>query len=102
MNELAFAVASDQSGIVQYFQMMGNRGGSDTPQRDDFPAIHVFAGGNGLENSEASWVGQGFRNLFDFDSIHKRIFTLADPGPVCLDPIESYFDIYRNNLQPNS
>jgi hypothetical protein len=55
----------------------------------------VARSGNSLEDFQSSCVGQGFRDLFDLGSIHKRIFTLAGPraadsapSGVILTPIE--------------
>jgi hypothetical protein len=39
----------------------------------------VARSGNGLEDLQSGSVGQGFRDLFDLGSIHKRTFTLAGP-----------------------
>ena len=82
--------------------MVRDRRWSDPAEGDDFSAIHVARSGNGLEDSQSGRVGQGFRDLFDWGSIHKGIFTLADPGSAWQCSFRSHFDTDRNNVQPNS
>jgi hypothetical protein len=58
VDELAFAAALDQAGVGKNFEVMGNGGGSDTAEGDEFSADHLFLGGNGLKNHEAGGIRQ--------------------------------------------
>src|SRR5579859_6083150 len=50
VNELAVAAALDQAGVGEDFEVVGNRGGGNAAQGDDFAAVHFFSGGNGFKN----------------------------------------------------
>src|ERR1700736_2246919 len=58
VDELAFFAALDQAGVGKNFEVMGNGGGSDTAESDEFSADHLFLGGNGLKNHEAGGIRQ--------------------------------------------
>ena len=75
VNELAFAAAFDEAGVGQGFQVVGNRGGSDSLQRGDIAAIHVVARGDGLVDHEASLIAESFRDTFDLVTIHRTAIS---------------------------
>jgi hypothetical protein len=50
VDELAMAAALDQAGVGKDFEVVGNGGRGNTPQGDDFAAVHLFSGGNGFKN----------------------------------------------------
>ena len=56
-NKLAFAAALDQVGFDEHFEVVRNGGGGNTLQCDDFTAIHVFLGGDHLENLKPRFIG---------------------------------------------
>ncbi len=70
VNKLAFAAAGDQSGFAQNLEMMRNGRWRYAPHRNDFPAVHVLAGGDGFINPQAGRVCQGFGNLLDPGTVH--------------------------------
>src|SRR5260370_27040143 len=70
VNKLPFAAAGDESGFAENFQVMRNGRRRDAAHGNDFPTVHVLAGGNSFENSETGLVGKGFGYFLDLGAVH--------------------------------
>ncbi len=70
VNKLPFAAAGDESGFAENFQVMRNGRRRDAAHGNDFPTVHVLAGGDGFINPQAGRVCQGFGNLLDPGTVH--------------------------------
>src|SRR5712671_4696344 len=71
VDELPFAVADDQAGFAQNFQMMRDGCGGHAAHRHNLAAVHLIGGRDLLKDPEAGLVGQGFRYLFNFRAVHR-------------------------------
>src|SRR5712671_1911825 len=55
---LPLPAAFDKTGVREDFQVMGDSGGSDVVQGDEFAAGEPLFGGNGLKNHKPSSISQ--------------------------------------------
>jgi hypothetical protein len=74
---LPFAVALDQTGFDEDFEVVRNGGRRNALQSDDFTAVHVLLGGDRLENHKPRLIGQRFGDLFDPRAFHGVIVRPA-------------------------
>lgn len=58
VDELASAAAFDEAGVGENLEVVGDSGGSDAAEGDEFPADHLLFGGDGFKNLEAGGVCQ--------------------------------------------
>ncbi len=78
----------------------------DAAQGNDFAAIHLCLGGDGLKDSEAGFVGQGFRYFFNLRAFHGSCKSVADlrcswpPGfaPRKIPPNKDATDYFDSHL----
>jgi hypothetical protein len=70
IDELTSSARFDQARVRENLQMVRDCCGSDTAQRDNFPAIHFVGLADGLENEQARSIGQGLGNAFDVGTVH--------------------------------
>jgi hypothetical protein len=85
--KLTIEAAFDQSRISKNLQMVRDCPRSDPLKSADLAAIHLFPRGNGLEDTEAGVVSQGFRNPLNLRAIHScydaRPRGRSKPKKVC-------------------
>ena len=72
VNELAFAAAIDEAGVLQNAKMMRNRGGSDATHGNQFAATDALPGADGLKNAQARFIGKRLGDTFHLSSIHDQ------------------------------
>lgn len=60
----------DETSILKYLEMMRHSSRRHPPQGDDFAAIHLFPGGDGLKNSEPGFIRQRLGDLLNLRAVH--------------------------------
>ena len=70
VDELAFALATDQTGVTKDLQVVRDGRWGDAASRDQFAAADASALRDSLENLQAGTVGQRFGYFLDVDAIH--------------------------------
>ena len=71
-DKLTFAAAGDEAGFREDFQVVGNRGRSDTAKLDQLAASDLRMPGDVLIDAQAGLVGEGLGDLFDLGEVHRR------------------------------
>lgn len=70
VNKLSFALASDEPGFAEDFEMVRDRRRRHTSQGDDFTARHLVGCRDRLQYPEPSFVSQRLRYFFNFRKFH--------------------------------
>ena len=78
INELPLTAAGDQPGFAEDFEMVRDRRGGDAAHRDDLAAGHLACARNGLKDTEAGLVGQGFGYFVDLGTFHGPMRSVSE------------------------
>jgi hypothetical protein len=101
VNKLTIAPAFDQSGRSEDPQVVGDGPGRDTLKSDEFAAIQSFPRRDGLQDSQAGLVRQGFGDCLNLRPLHASFYFIQmrwspDSGAPVLRCVTFYFDAHQN------